>query len=82
MLDLVMQPTQHPLAGFAVVVLNEVHIQAGRLLKVSLVEAFEEEAAVITKDLGLQNQHFGQCGWLHYVGHRSAHFSRLSRYCP
>jgi hypothetical protein len=49
MLDLVVQTTQDPLAGFAVVVLNEVHIQARRLLKVLLVEALKKEAAVITK---------------------------------
>ena len=47
-LDLVMQATQHPLAGFAVVVLNEIHIQASRLLNVFLIEALKEEAAVIT----------------------------------
>jgi hypothetical protein len=39
------------LAGFAVVVLNEVHIQPSRLLKVPLVEAFEEEASVIDEDM-------------------------------
>jgi hypothetical protein len=43
-----MQATQHPLAGFAVVVLNEIHIQASRLLNVFLIEALKEEAAVIT----------------------------------
>ncbi len=47
-----MQPTQHPLAGFAVIVLNEVRVQAGALLKVSLVEALKEKPPVITEDLG------------------------------
>lgn len=51
MLYLVMQATQHPLAGFAVVVLNEVHVQAGGLLKVALVETLKEETTVVTEDL-------------------------------
>ena len=56
MLNLVMEPTQLTLTGFAVVVLNEVNIQAGGLLEILFVKARKEKAAVISKDLRLQNQ--------------------------
>ncbi len=81
-LDLVVHSTYHPLTGLAVVVLHEFHIQAGRFLKVSLIEAFEEKASVITDDLRLKNQHLGKIGFRHCIGHSSTQFSRLTRYWP
>jgi hypothetical protein len=55
-----MQTMQHPLAGFAVVVLNEVKVLACDLLEITTVEALKEETTVITEDLGLQNKTSGR----------------------
>ena len=49
-LYLVMQATQHTLAGFSVVVLNEVHFQAGGMLELSLVENLEEASPIVYED--------------------------------
>ena len=56
--------------------------QAGGLLEVACIKTLEEETAIVTENLRFQNQNLWQSGWRYCVGHGSAHFSRLSRYCP
>jgi hypothetical protein len=57
-----------------VVVLHKVHIQAGDLLEVLLVEAFKKEAPRITKDLGLENEQVGDVAGDDGVGHWGSSF--------
>ncbi|GKR44755.1 hypothetical protein KAM477_34280 [Aeromonas caviae] len=56
---LIMQSTQHALAGFGVIVLNKGNGAANGLFKLFLVEAFKEEPALIAKNLGLDDFYVG-----------------------
>jgi hypothetical protein len=69
LLQLVVQATQHALGAAAVVVLNKVHIQAGDLLEVLLVEAFKKEASAVAEHFGLEDQNVGDVGGSDGVGH-------------
>ena len=79
LLQLVVQAAQHALGAAAVVVLHNVHIQAGDFGKVLRVEAFKKEAPAVAKNLRLKDQDVGDGGGGGGVGH---HFNKFSRYCP
>ena len=63
------------------VVLHKMQVQPGRLVEGALVETLEEKAAVVAKDLRLQQQYIGdgagrdlhRCAWSR---------SSRNRYCP
>src|SRR5690606_19350985 len=62
MLDLVVQAAQHAGHRAGLVVLHEGGVDARRFGELAGVEALEEVAAVITEDLRLDDQDFGQGG--------------------
>ncbi len=57
-----MQPPQYALAGFGVIVLHECHAAANGRFKLLLIKAFKEEAAFITKNVGLDDFYVGNVG--------------------
>ena len=71
LLQLILQAAQHALAAAAVVVVvfHKVHIHAGDLVEILLVEAFKKEAPRIAKDLGLEDEQVGDVGGGDGVGH-------------
>ena len=69
LLQLVVQATQHALGAAAVVVLHKVHIQAGDVVEVLLVEAFKKEASAVAEHFGLEDQDVGDVGGGDGVGH-------------
>ena len=79
LLQLILQATQHALAAAAVVVVvfQKVHIHAGDLVEVLLVEAFKKEASAVTENFGFEDEDVGDICFCNGVGH---YFSRLSRY--
>ncbi len=62
LLDLVMQAAQHALGRTRMVVLHEQLGDTGQFGKAARVVAFEEEAAVVAEDLGLEHQQARQRG--------------------
>src|SRR5258706_10430113 len=58
-----MQAAQHALGAFGVVVLHKIDIEAGRLCKDLAIERFKEEAALVAKYLGLDQQYLRNGGW-------------------
>lgn len=54
-----MQPAQHALAGFGVIVLDERHAAANGRFEQLLIKAFKEEPSFIAKDFGLDNFYVG-----------------------
>ena len=81
LLDLVVQATQDVLCRLRMVVLDEFGIQPGGLLEGAGIEALEKEAAVVTKNLGFEDENVGDgCG--DDVHGRSPSFIKRSRYCP
>ncbi len=63
------------------VVLHEFALEAGGLLEGPGVEAFEEEAAVVAKDFGFEDDDFGDGGGGSFHQNTFS-FSSPSRYCP
>lgn len=57
--QLIVQPTQHALAGFGVIVLDERHATANGLFEFLLIKAFKEKPTFIAKNLGLDNFYVG-----------------------
>ncbi|MNT87875.1 hypothetical protein D3C72_2283520 [compost metagenome] len=62
-----MQAPEHALRTLAVVVLDEIYVQARQLVENVLVEALHEEPSVIAEDLGFEQHDFGdsQAGSIH-----------------
>jgi hypothetical protein len=69
--QLEVQATQHALGASAVVVLHKIHIQAGDLVEVLLVEAFKKEASAVAEHFGLKGQQVGDVCFGDGVGHIS-----------
>ena len=78
LLQLILQAAQHALAAAAVVVVvfHKVHIHAGDLVEILLVEAFKKEAPRIAKDLGLEDEQVGDVGGGDGVGHGGSMIDR------
>lgn len=60
--ELVMQATQYAFLRARMVVLHELRIQAGRVLERLGIETLVEETALVTKNLGFNDQNTGQIG--------------------
>src|SRR5260221_10526708 len=63
LLELIMQAAQHALGAFGMVVLHKIDIEAGSLCKDLAIERFKEEAALVAKYLGLDQQYLRNGGW-------------------
>ena len=59
LLKLIVEPAQDILRGLGMVVLNELALQTGGLLEGTGVEAFEEEASLVTEYLGFEDDDIG-----------------------
>ena len=59
LLDLVVQATQYVFGGARVVVLYEIYFSTDGSFKLSLIEALEEEASVVTEDFGFEQDDIG-----------------------
>lgn len=80
-LDLVVQAAQHALGGAGVVVLHEVHLEAGGLAEDLGVEAFQEETAGVTEDFRFEDQEARDAGGRDL--HQNTLSSRMrNRYWP
>jgi len=60
--NLIMQPAQHVFAGFGVIILHEIGGDTGRLGKAARIEALEKKSALVSKNLGFDDEKAGNSG--------------------